>query len=74
MTVITEKPLTFMQMFNITRRDALYITPYGKARIMNASPDQETEVDQVIEQDGYRWGLRKVAPNKKYDYLAMRIK
>ena len=74
MTAITEKPLTFMQMFQITRRDALYITPYGKARIMNASPDQEINVDRVIEQDGYRWGLRKVAPNKKYDYLAMRIK
>ncbi len=74
MTVVTAKPLTFMQMFNITRRDALYITPYGKARIMNASPDQEINVDQTLEQDGYKWGLRKVAPNKKYDYLAMRIK
>ena len=67
----TGKPLDVAEMVMLTGRDALYEVGGHKARIMSYSEGQLVEVDDIVEQDGYLWGIRKLKePKPKYDSFA----
>jgi len=65
------KPLGIAEMVMLTGKDALYTVGGHKARIMNYSEGQLIEVDDIVEQDGHLWGIRKLEnPKSKYDSFA----
>jgi hypothetical protein len=67
----TGKPLGIGEMVTLTGKDALYEVGGHKARIMNYSEGQLTEVDDVVAQDGYLWGIKKLKePKATYDSIA----
>lgn len=73
--VQTGKPLDIGKMVMLTGRDALYTIGKYKVRIMNFSEGQTVEADDLVEQDGYLWGIRKLKETaselrKPYDSIA----
>ena len=76
MLVTTAKPLTMIEMINITGKDALMNLNGFKCRYMMFSEGQELEVPYTYydPETKLAFGLRPVnKPNGKYDYLAFRI-
>lgn len=75
MKVITETPYNMTELVKICNSRGLYDSDIGLVRILNASPDQEIEVDFTLyESDKKRyWGVKPVK-GKSYGFLAYRIK
>lgn len=70
-TIQTGEPLEIAELITLTGKDALYKIGDHKVRIMSFSKGQLLEVDDIVEQDGYLWGIRKLKePNPKYDSVA----
>ncbi len=69
--VQTGKPLDIGKMVMLTGKDALYTIGKYKVRIMNYSEGQTVFADDIVEQDGYLWGIKKLNnPKPKYDSIA----
>ena len=72
---VTAEPLELTRMIILTGRDALTTMEKYKVRIMNFSPDQTVEAVDIIEYGGFKWGILPLkAPQKGYDYFAVRVK
>lgn len=76
MLVTTAKPLTMMEMLELSKTgDALIEINGWKCRYLRVTEGQEIEVDiTYYDNEIGAFGLREVSkPNGKYDYLAYRI-
>lgn len=75
MKVTTAKPYDLMEVAAMNNKRGLYESEIGLVRIINASPDQEIEVDFTLyETDRKRfWGMKNVT-GEPYQCLAFRIK
>ena len=75
MKVTTAKPYSLMEIAAMNNKRGLYESEIGLVRIMNASPDQEIEVDFTLYETDLKrfWGMRNVT-GKPYQCLAFRIK
>lgn len=76
MLVTTAKPLTMMEMLDLSKTgDALIEINGWKCRYMRAAEGQEIEVNMTYYDNKIgAFGLNEVSkPNGKYDYLAYRI-
>ena len=71
MKVQSGAPLDIAEMIMLTGGDARYTIGDHKVRIMNYSKGRSIEVDDIVEQDGYLWGIRKLKEQKpQYDSIA----
>ena len=71
MKVKTVKPLTMIEILELTGKDALITIDGYKCRIMNASPGQIIDVNRLAwdSKQNIQWGLREVK-DKPYKFLA----
>ena len=70
MKITTSQPLDLSELIMLTKKDACTVMEGNKVRILSASAGQEIEVEKVVEWKGYKWGLRPITPQPRYDYMA----
>ena len=76
MRAITAKPLDWIELLNITHKDANMDLDGYKCRYLMASEGQEIEVDTIYYDSvtNMKFGLREAKkPQAGYEYLAFRI-
>ena len=73
MKIVTGKPLDLADLIWLTKKDACADMNGNKVRILSASEGQEIEVDKVVEWKGYKWGLRHITPQPRYEYMAYKL-
>ena len=73
MKIVTGKPLDLVELVLATGYDACAEMEGNRVRILSASEGQEIEVDKVVEWKGYKWGLRHITPQPRYEYMAYKL-
>ena len=71
--IVTGEPLDLSELICLTKKDACTVMEGNKVRILSASIGQEVEVDKIVEWKGYKWGLRSITPQPRYDYMAYKV-
>ena len=72
MKVTTGKPLDWIELLNITHKDALMVINGYKCRYLMTTEGQEVEADftQYDEILKLKFGLKKASKPGSYDYVA----
>ena len=71
MLAVTAEPLEVAKVFALTGHDACVKMGKYDVRIMNYTSGQTKEVCDVVEWQGYQWGIVKLnVPQPRYGYIA----